>query len=97
MYLVVYTINPAGVSRCYLTDSSNFKIEIGSIDEEHDQFKFACIKDSIFIYKETSGNRSAEWEIKNGVRYLRRNLDTIERKVYKLSDLQNLNNINNLY
>ncbi|MFM2394345.1 MAG: hypothetical protein RLZZ546_2327 [Bacteroidota bacterium] len=92
LYVEVYNINPAGVGRCYLTDSLNFKIEIGSYDEEHDQYEIDCKGDNINVIKETSGNKSAEWVKKNGIKSLKRNIDTIERKFYKLSDLQKLKN-----
>jgi hypothetical protein len=59
-YEEVFNINPAGVDEVYLTDWLNFKIYIGKIDNEHENFSFNCIGDSIQVFKlkeEISGNK----------------------------------------
>ena len=51
LYVEVYNINPAGVDADYLTDSINFKLYVGSWDNEHEHFAYECKSDSIFIEK----------------------------------------------
>jgi hypothetical protein len=94
MYLEVYNINSAGVDRCYLTDSLNFKIKIGSFDNEHQIYKISCNDDNVNIFKESSGEKNCKWVIENGRRWFRCDKDTLNRKVYKISELKDLKNIN---
>jgi hypothetical protein len=92
LYFEVYNINPAGVDRCYLTDSLNFKIKIGSFDEEHEKYSINCNDNDIYIFKESSGEKNCRWITENGKKWFKCDIDTIERKFYKLSDLQKLKN-----
>ena len=51
LYVEVFNINPAGVDCDYLTDSINFRLYIGKWDNEHENFTYSCIGDTIFIEK----------------------------------------------
>jgi hypothetical protein len=46
-----FNINPAGVDVDYLTDSLNFRLYIGKWDNDHENFSYTCIGDSVFIKK----------------------------------------------
>ncbi len=51
LYLEIFEINPAGVDAAFLTDSINFRINIGKFDPESGNYDIACKEDSIYIKK----------------------------------------------
>lgn len=91
LYLEVYNINPAGVDADYLTDSTNFRMYVGSYDNEHDYFTYECSNDSIYILKIQTGNTNCHWvTLSNGKQTVQCDIDTIERKTVSLSQLKKL-------
>ncbi|NII23908.1 hypothetical protein HB364_02370 [Pseudoflavitalea sp. X16] len=46
-----FNVNPAGVDVHYLTDSSTFRMYVGRFDNEHENFSYSCVGDSIVIVR----------------------------------------------
>jgi hypothetical protein len=57
LYVEIYEINLAGVDACYLTDSINFRINVGKFDPELGNYKFRCNDDSVYIIKYNHRNK----------------------------------------
>lgn len=73
----------------YLTDSISFRKFIGLYDFEHEIYFYDCRNDSIYITKIETGSKNChEVTLKNGVKKIECDRDTIEQKVFKLSTLQ---------
>lgn len=51
IYSEVFNVNPAGVDEAFLTDSENFRVYIGKIDNEHDLLRYSCNGDTISVFK----------------------------------------------
>jgi len=51
MYVEIFNTNPAGVNSEYVTDSLNFRMYVGKVDEEHEDFVYRCSQDSLIIEK----------------------------------------------
>jgi hypothetical protein len=88
VYTEVFTINVAGVDECFLTDSINFRIRIGTFDEEHESYVYECKGDSIFILKKQTGKNNCRWIIINGKKTVRCDVDTVGMQIYSLSELR---------
>lgn len=55
-----FNVNPAGIDVHYLTDSSTFRIYVGKFDNEHENYSYSCVGDSIVVVKladDSSGTR----------------------------------------
>lgn len=46
-----FVTNPMGVEANYLTDSVNFRMYVGKVDEEHEDYVYRCNQDSLIVYK----------------------------------------------
>ena len=60
-YVEVFTANAWGLNQEYLTDSSRFRMYIGTVDEEHDFYTYNCKDDSLYIGKVLTGNKNCRW------------------------------------
>jgi hypothetical protein len=57
-----FNVNPAGVDVHYLTDSATFRMYIGKFDNEHENYSYSCVGDSIVVVKladDPTGERKA--------------------------------------
>lgn len=75
LYAENFNINPAGLDEVYLTDSLNFRLFVGKIDNEHENFHFICKGDSVFIEKIASIDTTSIMKV-------------IETRVYSLVKLR---------
>ncbi len=55
-YVEIFNVNPFGVNEEYLTDSVNFKINVGKLDSDHEQISYYCSGDSMKIVKYLTDN-----------------------------------------
>ena len=55
LYLEHFNINPAGVDEVFLTDSTNFRISLGTFDIEHERIGCELKGDTITVYKDKAG------------------------------------------
>lgn len=46
-----FNVNRAGMDAHYLTDSSTFRMYVGKFDNEHENYSYSCVGDSIVIAK----------------------------------------------
>ena len=51
LFVEAFITNPMGLQVQYLTDSTNFRLYLGEIEEEHEDFVPKCIGDTLIIYK----------------------------------------------
>jgi len=51
LYVELYNINQAGVDAHYLTDSTNFRLFVGQLDNEHENYSYNCDGDTVTIQK----------------------------------------------
>src|ERR1700729_4291738 len=51
LYLEYFNVNPAGVENAYLTDSVNFRINIGQYDTDHERIRCELKGDTLVIIK----------------------------------------------
>ena len=75
LYSEVYNINPAGVDADYLTDSVNFRMYVGTTDNEHENFNYTCNGDSLIIKKVAVVDTTGIWRV-------------METRTYSLSELK---------
>ena len=61
LYVEVFTANSWGLNQEYLTDSSTFRMYVGTVDEEHDYYIFQCQQDSIYIKKVKPSEKNCRW------------------------------------
>lgn len=51
LFVESFETNPMGIEADYLTDSVNFRMYVGKIDAEHEDYVYICNQDSLIIYK----------------------------------------------
>ena len=74
-YVEIFNINPAGVDCDYITDSTNFRLYVGKWDNEHENFTYSCVGDSLFIDKIGISDITGKFQI-------------LEKKAYYLPNLK---------
>ncbi len=83
LYIETYCVHGGGawgsdVNSLYLTDSTNFKLYIGTYDEEGEMIKTKCRGDSICVEKSISTSSMPEWNFRK----------IVDKKSYSLKDLK---------
>jgi hypothetical protein len=51
LFREVFNVNPMGVDSHYVTDSTTFRLYVGRVDNEHENYSYTCIGDSLKIEK----------------------------------------------
>jgi hypothetical protein len=51
LFVECFETNPMGVEADYLTDSSSFRMYVGKVDAEHQDYIYRCSNDSLIIDK----------------------------------------------
>ena len=87
LYIEVYCVYAMGalgsdVDSYYLTDLTNFRVYLGTADEEEERIIVKCKGDSILVEKTVNTSSIKEWNWPK----------VVERKTYSLSHLTSLNN-----
>lgn len=69
LFVEIFQVGP-GVNAHYLTDSANFRLNVGKYDNEHQNFSYSCKEDSITILKiEASVTQGGKREIVSTQKY----------------------------
>jgi len=79
LYVEAGKMDVVGVTKEYLTDSANFRLLIGTRDEEQENYSYACHGDSISITK-SALNDSAIILVPVSIKHFRLD-DLVSRKV----------------
>jgi hypothetical protein len=85
LYVEMYTVFGSGafggdLLSDWLTDSTNFRIYIGTFDDAHGGISYKCNRDTLFVTQLPDGQSSSS--------------DTIEVRHYLISKLKEKNNLN---
>jgi hypothetical protein len=88
LYVEVFTANSFGLKQEYLTDSSNFRIYVGTLDEEHDFFTYECRNDTLYIKKILTGDKNCRWVIIDGRQRVRCDTEFIVRDPISMRQLK---------
>ncbi|MFX1705666.1 hypothetical protein PV783_16990 [Chitinophaga sp. CC14] len=70
LYVEMYTVFGSGafggdIMGEYLTDSTNFRMFVGTFDNAHETFSYKCEGDSVLIYKRVTGADGSTWVVKS--------------------------------
>ena len=89
LYIEVFTANSLGLNQEYITDSTDFRIYIGTVDEEHDYYLYECRNDSIYIKKVKPSDKNCRWVIlKDSMKTVLCDTVYINRRPISLSTLK---------
>lgn len=88
-YIEVFTANSWGLNQEYFTDSLNFRMYVGTVDEEHDFYKYKIQDDSLYITKILTGNKNCRLEItKDGLQNFLCDTEFVARKPISILKLK---------
>ncbi|WP_310396594.1 hypothetical protein [Hymenobacter sp.] len=73
----------------YLTDFTSFRVKVGTVDAEHEDFVYTCRGDTIQVVKLVHGVKNCHWvTVPGGQQSLHCDTDTIESKTYSVQALR---------
>ena len=92
LYVEVFTANSWGLSQEYLTDSSTFRMYVGTVDEEHDYYTYDCNNDTVQIQMVMPSNKNCRWvTLKDSMKTVLCDTEYIVRKPISLLQLKSKN------
>lgn len=61
LYVETVAVSPFGVEADYLTDFASFRVKVGTVDAEHEDFVYTCRGDTLLVVKLVHGAKNCHW------------------------------------
>lgn len=91
LYVETFSANSLGLNQEYLTDSTNFRMNVGTVDAEHDYYTYECKGDTLLIKKVMPTSKNCRWVIlEDGMKTVLCDTEYVIRKPISLTQLKEM-------